>query len=94
MVLDGQRQHRTIPMSRPSPLLHRLRICRGQPTFHRLGRGKPLRQFIYSCDLAKLFISEVGKYDDVEPPILPGGEARRSVKDVADAVVEAMGFMG
>lgn len=37
-----------------------------------LGTGKPLRQFIYSYDLAKLFIWQLREYDDVEPVILSG----------------------
>jgi len=36
------------------------------------GTGKPLRQFIYSFDLAKLFIWVMREYDDVEPVILSG----------------------
>ena len=36
------------------------------------GTGKPLRQFIYSWDLAKLFIWMLREYDDVEPLILSG----------------------
>ena len=36
------------------------------------GTGKPLRQFIYSYDLAKLFIWQLREYDDVEPVILSG----------------------
>lgn len=36
------------------------------------GTGKPLRQFIYSHDLAKLFIWMLREYDDVEPVILSG----------------------
>lgn len=36
------------------------------------GTGKPLRQFIYSYDLAKLFIWMLREYDDVEPLILSG----------------------
>jgi GDP-L-fucose synthase len=36
------------------------------------GTGKPLRQFIYSRDLAKLFIWMLREYDDVEPVILSG----------------------
>lgn len=36
------------------------------------GTGKPLRQFIYSRDLAKLFIWQLREYDDVEPLILSG----------------------
>lgn len=36
------------------------------------GTGKPLRQFIYSYDLAKLFIWMLREYDDVEPLIVSG----------------------
>jgi nucleoside-diphosphate-sugar epimerase len=36
------------------------------------GTGKPLRQFIYSHDLAKLFVWQLREYDDVEPVILSG----------------------
>lgn len=36
------------------------------------GTGKPLRQFIFSHDLAKLFIWQLREYDDVEPVILSG----------------------
>lgn len=36
------------------------------------GTGKPLRQFIYSRDLAKLFIWMLRDYESVEPLILSG----------------------
>jgi GDP-L-fucose synthase len=36
------------------------------------GSGKPLRQFIYSYDLAKLFIWQLREYNDIEPVILSG----------------------
>lgn len=59
----------------PSPLLargcSRVRLENGTP-FVVLGTGKPLRQFIYSYDLAKLFIWQLREYDDVEPVILSG----------------------
>ena len=59
------------------------------------GTGKPLRQFIYSRDLAKLFIWQLRNYDDVEPLILSVGEDEEvSIKQVADAVVKAVGFEG
>jgi GDP-L-fucose synthase len=79
------------------------------------GTGKPLRQFIYSYDLAKLFIWMLREYDDVEPVILSGksrpdfisavpdstfipesvGEDEEvSIKEVADAIVKAVGFEG
>ena len=40
--------------------------------FKVLGTGKPLRQFIYSLDLAKLFIWVLREYNSVEPIILAG----------------------
>lgn len=59
------------------------------------GSGKPLRQFIYSRDLAKLFIWMLREYDDVEPLILSVGEDEEvSIGQAADAVVGAMGFAG
>ena len=36
------------------------------------GSGTPLRQFIYSHDLARLFIWQLREYDDIEPVILSG----------------------
>jgi GDP-L-fucose synthase len=36
------------------------------------GSGKPLRQFIYSLDLAKLFLWVLREYDEVDPIILSG----------------------
>jgi len=59
------------------------------------GTGKPLRQFIYSYDLAKLFIWQLREYDDVEPVILSVGEDEEvSIKDLADRVVKALDFKG
>ena len=43
------------------------------------GTGKPLRQFIYSRDLAKLFIWQLREYDDVEPVILSGMSSSHSI---------------
>ncbi len=36
------------------------------------GTGKPLRQFIYSLDLARLFLWVLREYDEIEPIILSG----------------------
>jgi GDP-L-fucose synthase len=59
------------------------------------GSGKPLRQFIYSHDLAKLFLWVLREYDEVEPVILSVDEKdEMSIKDAAEAVVEAMDFKG
>jgi nucleoside-diphosphate-sugar epimerase len=37
-----------------------------------LGTGRPLRQFIYSMDLAELFLWVLREYTSVEPLILSG----------------------
>jgi len=59
------------------------------------GTGKPLRQFIYSLDLAKLFIWMLREYDSVDPLILSVGEEEEvSIKSVADAIVKALDFQG
>jgi GDP-L-fucose synthase len=79
------------------------------------GSGRPLRQFIYSYDIAKLFVWQLREYNETEPVILSGinpnlirvvvilsvffspavGEDEEvSIKEVADAVVAAVGFEG
>ncbi|XP_028634674.1 GDP-L-fucose synthase isoform X1 [Grammomys surdaster] len=59
------------------------------------GTGKPRRQFIYSLDLARLFIWVLREYNEVEPIILSVGEEDEvSIKEAAEAVVEAMDFSG
>ncbi|KAG6875685.1 hypothetical protein C0992_002837 [Termitomyces sp. T32_za158] len=77
-------------------LIHKCYLAKKNGTpFVVSGTGKPLRQFIYSRDLAKLFIWQLREYDDVEPVILSVGENEEvSIKDVADAIVKAVGFEG
>jgi len=59
------------------------------------GTGSPLRQFIYSLDLAKLFIWVVRDYEEIEPIILATDEADEvSIKDVAMMILEAFDFKG
>lgn len=60
-----------------------------------LGSGKPLRQFIYSIDLAKLIIWVLREYDSVEPIILSVDEAQEtSIAQVAESLVRAFDFKG
>ncbi|KAF7969666.1 hypothetical protein HWV62_26717 [Athelia sp. TMB] len=77
-------------------LIHKCYLAKKNGTpFVVAGTGKPLRQFIYSYDLAKLFIWQLREYDDVEPVILSVGENEEvSIKLVADAIVKAVGFDG
>lgn len=44
--------------------------------FQVAGTGKPLRQFIYSRDLAKLFVWTLREYDEIDPVILSGARRR------------------
>lgn len=83
-----------IPYFNPSSNIHLILLGNGSP-FIVSGTGKPLRQFIYSRDLAKLFIWQLREYDSVEPVILSVGEDEEvSIKQVADAIVKAVGFEG
>jgi len=59
------------------------------------GSGTPLRQFIYSLDLAKLIVWSLTQYHEVEPIILSVDEsAEVSIAAAAGAVVRAAGFTG
>ena len=54
-------------------LIHRGYLCKqkGEP-FTIWGSGKPLRQFIFSTDLAKLMIWTMREYEEADPIILSG----------------------
>ncbi|XP_056270522.1 GDP-L-fucose synthase-like [Pseudoliparis swirei] len=59
------------------------------------GSGTPRRQFIYSLDLARLFLWVMREYPEVEPIILSVGEEEEvSIKEAAEAVVQALDFKG
>jgi len=77
-------------------LVHKCLLAKRNNTpFVVFGSGKPLRQFIYSYDLAKLFIWQLREYDEIDPVILSVGEDEEvSIKQVADAIVAAVGFNG
>ncbi len=60
-----------------------------------LGTGTPLRQFIYSVDLGRLFIWVLRNYDQPDPIILSVPEADEvSIRDAAESIVAAMGCKG
>jgi len=77
-------------------LIHKCVLAKRNNTpFVVFGTGRPLRQFIYSYDIAKLFVWQLHEYDDIEPVILSVGEDEEvSIKQVADLVVAAVGFEG
>lgn len=57
------------------------------------GSGKPLRQFIYSTDLAKLIMWVLFNYDDKEPIILSVGEDKEvSIQHVASLIAKKYNY--
>lgn len=77
-------------------LIHKCYLAQRDSTpFTIWGSGTPLRQFMYSEDLAELTIWVVREYSSPEPIIISvDEEAEVSIKDVAMAVVKAMDFKG
>ncbi|KAE9390659.1 tissue specific transplantation antigen P35B [Gymnopus androsaceus JB14] len=72
-------------------LIHRCYLVKKNNTpFVVAGPGKPLHQFIYSRDLAKLSIWMLREYDDGAM----SEDEEITVKQVADAIVKAMEFNG
>ena len=75
-------------------LIHKCYLAKKDDTpFVVLGSGKPLRQFIYSIDLAKLMIWAVLKYNDAEPIIFSPAE-EVSIAAVAEHIAGAFQFTG
>lgn len=78
-------------------LIHKMYIAKknDNQTFTVLGSGKPLRQFIYSRDLAKLIVWVLREYNDVDPIILSVDEKDEvSISDVAKLIADASDFNG
>ena len=74
--------------------------CSFSPTgdgtpLHIWGTGSPRRQFIFSEDLARLFLWVVREYEEVDPIILSVAEEDEiSIQEAAELVVEAFDFKG
>jgi GDP-L-fucose synthase len=61
-------------------LLHRGYLCKQKgEDFMIWGTGKPLRQFIFSTDLARLMIWTLREYEEADPIILSGTLEHRNV---------------
>jgi GDP-L-fucose synthase len=77
-------------------LIHKLYLAKeNKSDFVIWGTGAPLRQFIYSEDLAALMMWTLDHYDEIDPIILSVGEEDEvSIKDVATMVAKAMDFQG
>jgi GDP-L-fucose synthase len=75
-------------------LIHKcyLQKMKGEP-FVVMGSGKPLRQFIYSKDLAKLIVWVLMEYKSRENIILSVSEKDEvSIKEVAEIIAEKMNY--
>lgn len=58
-----------------------------------LGSGKPLRQFLYANDVAKLLIWALNEYESIEPVILADDENKEvSIREVAEEIARAFHF--
>jgi len=77
-------------------LIHKCFIAkRDNKPFTIWGSGTPLRQFIYSIDLAELTVWVMRNYHDPKPITLSVDEsAEVSIKEVALSVAKAMDFQG
>lgn len=75
-------------------LIHKFYIAKKTSTDVKLwGSGTPLREFIYSDDVAKLILWAMANYDEVDPLILTPSE-EVSIKELSNIVSTLMGFQG
>jgi GDP-L-fucose synthase len=75
-------------------LIHKCYLARENKTpFTIWGSGKPLREFIFSKDVAKLTEWVLHNYNENEPIILSTSE-EVSINDVVGIIVELMNFKG
>ncbi|KAG7309559.1 hypothetical protein JYU34_004012 [Plutella xylostella] len=76
-------------------LIRRMHDGIDEPTFTVLGSGRPLRQFVYSRDLARLFLWVLRDYHSVEPVILSVDEQDEvTIAQMAEAIKKAHGYQG
>ncbi len=74
-------------------IIHKMYLAKATGGLKIAGSGAPLRQFIYSLDLARLFIWTLRNYDDIDPVILSGDEQSEiSIKDVVELIAEAIEY--
>ncbi|VDN59555.1 unnamed protein product [Dracunculus medinensis] len=88
--------HKTYLAKKSNTPLQAINFCfHYKYSYFMFGSGKPLRQFIYSLDLARLFIWVVRNYEEIDPIILSVGEEDEvSIMDALKAVVKAFDFKG
>lgn len=77
-------------------LIHRCWLaCETKTNFVVSGTGKPLRQFIYSHDLARCILWVLESYNSLEPIILaPDEESEVSIELIAKLIAQECGYTG
>ena len=75
-------------------LIHKLHLAKKNKTdFTVWGSGKPLREFIYSKDIAKIAEWALENYEGTEPLIVSGDD-EVSIKDLVGLLVDEFKFKG
>ena len=75
-------------------LIHKTYLAKREKTNLTVwGTGKPLREFIFSKDVAKITLWMLDNYSDSEPLILTSG-TETSIRDLVDYVVREMDYSG
>lgn len=75
-------------------LIHKCFLAKkNNQNFQVWGSGKPLREFVYSKDIAKLILWAMKKYNEDTPIIFSNGE-EKSIKELVALVVKQTDFKG
>lgn len=75
-------------------LIHKCYLAKQNNTiFEVWGNGSPLREFIYSEDVANIIDLLIQKYDGIDPVIISNPK-EYSIKELVDLIVEYVGFEG
>ena len=75
-------------------LIHKCYLAKkNRKTFEVWGDGTPLREFVYSKDVANIVDLLIQKYKGTDPVII-SNPTEYSIKQVVDLIVEYMGFKG
>ena len=75
-------------------LIHKVQLAiQDQSPVHIWGSGKPLSEFVYSRDIAKLTVWMLNNYFGEDPVILSSG-IENSIEELTQEICQAMGYQG
>ena len=77
-------------------LIHKIHKIkeRNEKTLNLLGSGKPLRQYLFSEDFAKILIMLLEKYDGCEVINIAPKNENPSIKEIAETALGTIGIKG